>query len=122
MNTQKALTSIIFTLFLLMQAGAALAQTVFFGEDLAPLAGTPNSDAARDQFLANITGAGTEDFEGFTHGETAPLAIDFGAAGVATLTGTGQITNVVTLGRFPITSIPTPLSIPSSLFANVAAL
>ncbi|CAN0569042.1 unnamed protein product [Laminaria digitata] len=68
----------------------------FFGEDLnnsatVPLGAAPNSDTAQSNFLANLTGVGTESFEGFGAGASAPLPIGFGAAGTATLNGTGNI-------------------------------
>ena len=71
----------------------------FFGEDLnssafTPLAATPNSDAAEASFLSNLSGVGTEHFEGISAGSSSPLAINFGAAGTATMNGSGQITSV----------------------------
>ena len=72
----------------------ANAYMTFFGEDLhnsasTPLASTPNASAAEAAFLANLTGVGTENFETFANGTGQPLALDFGAAGMATLSGGG---------------------------------
>ncbi len=71
----------------------------FFGEDLnssatVPLGAFPNSDAAEANFLSNLTGVGTEDFEGFTTGNGAPLTLTFPGAGTATLSGAGSIASV----------------------------
>jgi len=88
-------------LALLVGAGVASAQEVFFGEDPGsgdnnvPLGATPNADAARAAFFERLVlgGTGTEDFEGFTAGEGAPLVVDFTVL-TATLTGSGQVANV----------------------------
>ncbi len=90
-----------------------LAQEVFFGEDLGtgdnntPLANTPNADAARADFFARLQtgGTGTEDFESFSPGMTAPLVVDFTVL-TATLSGNGLIVNAPPPttngdGRFP---------------------
>jgi hypothetical protein len=100
---------------LLLAAGTAgsgsAAPLTFFGEDLGQgetvrLAATPNADAARNAFFANLVGVGTETFEGFTAGTGAPLAVSFGAAGTATLGGSGSVASVPTgtngVGRYPI--------------------
>ncbi|MBW3225644.1 PEP-CTERM sorting domain-containing protein [Marinobacter adhaerens] len=91
---------------LVLLAGAAnstAAPITFFGED-PTTAGTlgPNSTAARNDFLSNLTGVGNEDFESFLLGDDAPLNLTFpGSAGTlgATLTGTGEI-NDSGPGRF----------------------
>lgn len=76
-------------------AGAAIAAPVtFFGEDIHntnTLLANPNSNAARNNFLSNLTGVGTENFEGFATGATPPIALTFPGAGTATLNGGGQI-------------------------------
>lgn len=51
----------------------------------------PNSDAARNSFFSNLVGVGTETFESYAIGTSAPLALSFGSAGTATLTGTGVL-------------------------------
>ena len=63
----------------------------------------PNSEAAEAAFLANLTGVGTEDFEGFSSGTGTPLPISFPGAGTATISGSGNVaTGFVTGGRYPI--------------------
>jgi hypothetical protein len=84
-----------------MPAGAAI--ITFFGEDLnnsatVPLAAFPNSATAEGQFLSNLTGVGTEDFEGFASGTTQPLNLVFPGAGTATLSGGGGTINSVAPG------------------------
>lgn len=93
---------------------AMLAQAAplqFFGEDLGlgeatRLASHSNADNARNSFLSNLIGVGTEDFEGFSNGQGLPLSIIFPGAGTATLTGAGNIAEVPTgtngFGRYPI--------------------
>jgi hypothetical protein len=65
----------------------------YFGEDLGWYSTnvSTNSDAASAAFQASLIGVGTEDFESFAAGTTAPLVTDFGAAGTATLTGGGVV-------------------------------
>jgi hypothetical protein len=86
------------------------AATEFFGEDLGlgentRLASWGNATAAEADFLSHLSGVGTEDFEGFTDGATAPLSIDFAAAGNATIYGSGEIEAVPSgtngFGRYP---------------------
>jgi hypothetical protein len=91
------------------QAGAWAAPLTFFGEDLGPgesppgLAVFPNSTAAEAAFLSNLVGVGTETFESFGTGTTAPLALNFPGAGTATLNGNGVIrSGHVGFGRYPI--------------------
>jgi hypothetical protein len=83
----------------------------YFGEDLGLGEGTrlathPNADTARASFLSGLIGVGTEDFESFADGTGAPLALNFGAAGTATLVGSGSIDTVPSgtngVGRYPI--------------------
>ena len=87
------------------------APTTFFGEDLGlgegiRLPSHPNSDAARDAFFTQLTGVGVEDLESFADGTPAPITVDFGASGSATLEGGGYINEVPTgtngFGRYPI--------------------
>lgn len=89
---------------LLCVSGPAFAvPTIFFGEDTST-AGTgpgPNSVAARNNFLSNLVGVGTEDFESQTLGATAPLNLSFpGSSGslTATLNGTGIVDNNASTG------------------------
>jgi hypothetical protein len=82
----------------------------YFGEDLGlgeftRLTSWPNAAAAEAEFLSHLTGVGTEDFESFADGTGAPLSIDFGAAGNATIYGDGYISDVpsgTSSGRYPI--------------------
>lgn len=100
---------------LLMSVGIAgvahAVPTIYFGEDLGLGEGTrlvshPNADAARNSFLSQLVGVGTETFEGFATGTGAPLNIAFPGAGTATINGTGLVATVVSgtngFGRYPI--------------------
>ena len=75
----------------------------FFGEDNAggslPV---PNSAAAEADFLSNLVGVGTEDFESFASGATPPLNLDFGVAGTASMQGNGMTVSGPMTGTFPI--------------------
>ena len=90
----------------LVATSAHAAPVTFFGEDLsnsAPLAVHKNADAARNNFFANLNGVGTETFEGFATGAAAPLSIDFGNAGTATLLGSGSIySGATSSNQYPI--------------------
>lgn len=77
------------------------AALIFFGEDLNPNTSTANSDLANSDFLATLLGAGTENFESLSNGTSAPITVDFGIAGTATLTGNGNILTGTGAGRFP---------------------
>jgi hypothetical protein len=81
-------------------AGSANAALVtFFGEDLNPGLTVPaggNAENARNAFLSNLVGVGTETFEGFALGTGTPLAISFpGSVGAitATISGNGLVEN-----------------------------
>ena len=77
----------------LMAVGSANAYTVFTAFDNNGSAGAQvaptNSSAAETSFKNNLVGVGTENFE--TRSGSAPLALDFGAAGTATLNGAGSV-------------------------------
>lgn len=89
------------------------APLIFFGEDLGMgemtrLPAFPNALAARNSFLANLVGVGTENFEGYADNTPAPLALTFpGSSGTitATLSGTGATNEVSSgtngVGRYP---------------------
>ena len=94
-----------------------LAQAVpvtYFGEDPGVGEGTaltswPNAAAAEADFLSNLVGVGTENFESFASGTIAPLPLNFPGAGTATLMGDGKIDNINNysgstngVGRYPI--------------------
>jgi hypothetical protein len=96
---------------------AASAQTIFNGVTSNPAcvpsgsngcatAFAPSGAAltARNSFFSNLTAsAATQNFESQTVGTGAPLNLNFGFAGTATLTGNGSISNTATsigVGRF----------------------
>lgn len=96
-------------------APAAAAPAVYSGIDNngnanVALATTPNSDGARNAFFAGLIGVGTETFESIAPGSAAPLAVNFGAAGTATLTGPGSVASVApgTTNGFGRYSVPSP--------------
>lgn len=83
---------------------AQAAPIIYFGENQtdAFAIGTDPA-AAQSSFLSNLTGVGTEDFEGFGLGTLAPLDILFaGSTGniTATITGSGNIDSGTGAGRF----------------------
>jgi len=111
--TRRLSRGLLFVLFLVLLVSAtnAVAEpTTFFGEDSGlgeedRLTRTPNADAARADFITQLSNPGTEKFESFAEGAETPLAVDFGAAGTATLQGTGYINEIATgavKGRYPI--------------------
>lgn len=90
---------------------SAASPLFFFGEDRglgegARLTSHPNSDAARNDFLSKLINPGVENLDSFPTGKTAPLAVNFGAAGTATMQGSGAIATVPSgtnnFGRYPI--------------------
>lgn len=98
-----------YTKFLIVSVGLILLSSIpafalnqtFFGEDLGwyTSGNDTNSVAAEAAFLSNLTGVGTEDFESFLSGSTAPLTTDFGVAGTATLQGVGTVVDGVNAFR-----------------------
>jgi hypothetical protein len=109
----------------LLSAANASAQTRYYGEDNngseTTRATNVNSLAARNTFFSNLVGVGTETFEGFSDGAGAPLGLNFGVAGNATLVGTGNIVaqgaGTNGYGRYPISGTKyweTPLTQASS--------
>ena len=81
---------------------------IFFGEDNSAGGSlpAPNSAAAEADFLSNLVGVTTENFESLTPGDIFPIDVTFGLD-TATLTGTNTITNTGILnapvaGRFAI--------------------
>lgn len=100
----KRINVLVATGLLLAASGAVAAPIEFFGEDTST-SGTlgPNSADAREDFLANLSGVGNEDFESFNDGDEAPLNLSFpGSSGTlgADLTGEGEIDDDVGVGRF----------------------
>jgi len=97
MNTKKLFSTVAFAALSALGAPASMAAPqVFFGETLGLGEGTrlatfANATNARNSFLSNLTGVGTESFESYANFTAAPLAISFAGAGTATLTGTGNV-------------------------------
>jgi len=92
----------------LVGATSAYANTVnFFGEDLN--GSLTNANAAQALFFTNLTGVGTETFEGFTTNQYLPLAIAFPGAGTANLTDSTNSSYIETgpdgAGRFPVSGV-----------------
>ncbi|MEO8441672.1 MAG: PEP-CTERM sorting domain-containing protein [Betaproteobacteria bacterium] len=88
---------------------ANAAPVTFFGEDLNGLGDPnvllafPNSNAAQASLLANLTGVGTENFEGLSTGTAPPIPLLFPGAGTATLNGgVGIQSGNDNSGRYPI--------------------
>lgn len=86
----------------LLTAATLSAQTVYTGQTLSPgetVSG--NALTARNSFLSALSsGVATNGFDGVPVGSTAPLALNFGFAGTATLNGSGQVTTGSGAGRF----------------------
>ena len=82
------------------------APIIFFGEDPGngtPATNHPTADAAKTSFFGNLSGVGTETFEGFAVGASGPFVTTFGSAGTATLTGAGAIAQGASASnQFPI--------------------
>ena len=90
-----------------MSVSPAQAVQLFFGEDLhndafTQIGATPNASQAELDFLSNLVGVGTEDFEGVPTGASAPLSLSFPGAGTATLSatlsGNGSVSTVSATG------------------------
>ena len=86
------------TVLLLSVGIADAAPFTFFGEDAGlgetlRLPSHPNADAARASLFGNLTGVGTESFDGFAAFIGTPLGITFPGAGTATLETAGQTHN-----------------------------
>lgn len=85
-------------LSVLTGAAPLSAQTTYFGFDNNGSSTTrailTNSNLARNQFFGQLTGVGTETFDGFALGTTSPLALSFPGAGSATLVGAGCVSNI----------------------------
>lgn len=112
MLSRERVVPLILCLAVLSLAPAVRADPiVFFGQDTGLGEGTrvparPNSDTARNNFLANLSGVGTETFESFPNGRQPPIGLVFPGAGMATLTGSGNVMTVLVgtngAGRYPI--------------------
>ena len=93
----KPLVSIAMTAMVALAVNNANAYAVFTGADgnsnpNLPLTTTPLSTAAETAFKSHLVGVGTETFE--TRSGSGPLALNFGAAGTATLTGNGSVASI----------------------------
>lgn len=102
---KKSIPSFVALALTVLAAGASwAAPVVYFGENQAPLLAVSGQPlTARNNFLANLSGVGTEEFESQAFGTTSPLGLTFtGSTGnlTAQLTGAGQIENRTTAGRF----------------------
>jgi hypothetical protein len=94
-----------------MFAGIAAAQAapiVYFGEDI-NTGGDPStvspthSTVTRNAFFTNLVGVGTENFDSIAVNTGTPLPISFGAAGTATITGSGNVAaGNDDAGRYPV--------------------
>lgn len=105
MNVRRNLPTLAILTLAALAAGSAQAYATYSGIDgngnSTRLLTTPNSAAAENSFKSNLTGVGTETFESQAAGAVAPLALNFGAAGTATLSGGGgQVvaTSAATIG------------------------
>lgn len=88
----KKIASLTIAAGLALTASQANAYILFFGEDVnssesTPLASVPNALGAESNFLSNLSGTGTEDFESYADGSEDPLDLVFPGAGTATLSG-----------------------------------
>ena len=94
---KKILTSIAFAAAALTAASGAHAYAIFTGIDSngdeATQSTSVNSSAAETSFKAGLVGVGTQNFEGYPEFANAAAVspIQFGAAGSATLAGSGQV-------------------------------
>jgi len=91
--------------------GAQAAPVIFTGENLntseaTRLTSFPNAMNARNNFISQLSGVGTETFESFANGAAAPFVLTFPGAGTATMTGAANIVSFpgtsTSAGRYPI--------------------
>ena len=84
-------TTLAFAAITAMAASGAQAYTTFNGVDAqgpeTALLATPQATGAETAFKANLVGTGTETFETQATSAIAPLTLNFGVAGSATLSG-----------------------------------
>lgn len=99
------------TACLVLSGAASAAPLTFFGEDEGNGEGSntitefPNSDAARDAFLSNLTGVGTSDFDADANAGDTTVELNFpGSTGdiTATLSGGSVQSGYSCCGRFPV--------------------
>lgn len=79
-------------LALALASAPAQAATVFFGENQSPGFGVSGDPVtARNSFLSNLSGVGTENFESQPYGQTPPIVLTFpGSSGSITATLSGS--------------------------------
>lgn len=104
----KKLTAALMLTTLVGTSVAYAAPIIFFGENQTP-GGTVSGDplTAQNNFVSNLSGVGSEGFESYASGTGTPLAIAFpGSSGsiTATLSGSGNVENLMGAGRFNTTS------------------
>lgn len=106
-KTRMKLSSLILAGMLAVSTNASAAIVTYFGLDNSPSFGVPvggNAETARNDFLSQLVGVGSEDFESQTVGNTGPFSIDFaGSTGniTATLAGTSlDLRNSSTSGTY----------------------
>jgi hypothetical protein len=104
---------LVMTMLFLFTNTAYAGLMTYFGEDIIGAADNkrllshPLADGAKNSFFSNLSGVGTEDFEGFAPG-TTPMDINFPGAGTADFGGFAAVVNlpndpnVTNLGRYPI--------------------
>lgn len=114
MDTGRLARVAVFAWLMLSSNVSTALPITYFGEDLDPgntLPSGGSAEIAYNDFLAAISGAGTETMEGFAAGTTAPLTLDFAGSAdsiSAYLTGTftrppyDAVTVVPFDGRFAI--------------------
>lgn len=112
-NSIRAACAVGATLAAMMVVPSHAAPVTFFGQDLntgeaARLVTYPNASGARTNFLSNLVGVGTENFESLATGAPVPIALSFpGSAGAitATLSGSGFVSSLpgagTAAGRYP---------------------
>ncbi len=92
-----------------MTAAPVFAAVIYFGEDLSPGRTVPaggHAETARNAFLANLSGVGTETFESIPNQAADGLALNFpGASGGITATlsdpsGSSRVQDTPGAGRF----------------------
>lgn len=87
-------------LFAALVSSVQAAPAIYFAEDTSTTQTVVGSSSsiARSNFLAGLIGVGSENFESYTLGTTAPLGLTFPGAITATLTGAGCLDNTASDG------------------------
>lgn len=105
----KKLTAALMLTTVFGTSAAYAAPIIFFGENQTP-GGAVSGDplTAHNTFVSNLSGVGSEGFESYASGTSTPLAIAFpGSTGsiTATLSGTGDVADNTSAGRFNTTAL-----------------